>query len=64
MKIEIPKEIEKKLKETEKIMGIDKKEVVMRALILYLDLVNKEKELLKEIEAWQNLGLELWRKNE
>lgn len=50
--VEIPTGIRKKLEETSEEMELDEEEVIDRAITMYLDMVNKEKNLKEEFSAW------------
>jgi predicted transcriptional regulator len=50
--VEIPTGIRKKLEETSEEMELDEEEIIDRAITMYLDMVNKEKDLKEEFSAW------------
>ncbi|MFB6099941.1 MAG: hypothetical protein ABEK16_01580 [Candidatus Nanohalobium sp.] len=50
--VEIPSEIRERLEKTSEEMELDEEEIVDRAITMYLDLVNREKELKDEFAAW------------
>jgi hypothetical protein len=50
--VEIPTGVRKKLEETSEEMELDEEEIVDRAITMYLDMVNKEKDLEEEFSAW------------
>ena len=56
MEIEILKDLDKKLSEISKELGLDKEEVVNRALLLYMDSINKMLLLKKEMNVWDKLS--------
>ena len=64
MEIEIPKDLDKKLSEISKELGLDKEEVVSRALLLYMDSINKMLLLKKEMSVWDKLSDEALEKFE
>ena len=64
MEIEIPKDLDKKLSEISKELGLDKEEVVSRALLLYMDSINKMLLLKKEMRVWDKLSDEALEKFE
>ena len=64
MEIEIPKDLDKKLSEISKELGLDKEEVVNRALLLYMDSINKMLLLKKEMSVWDKLSDEALEKFE
>ena len=50
--VEIPSKIRKRLEETSEEMELDEDEIIDRAITMYLDMVDKEKELKDEFAAW------------
>ena len=64
MEIEIPKDLDKKLSEISKELGLNKDEVVSRALLLYMDSINKMLLLKKEMSVWDKLSDEALEKFE
>ena len=52
----LEKELKKEAEKVSKEMGIGKKELLERALILYLDSVKQQLSLFKELEAWERLS--------
>ena len=64
MEIEITKDLDKKLSEISKELGLDKEEVVNRALLLYMDSINKMLLLKKEMNIWDKLSDEALEKFE
>ena len=56
MKIELPKDINKKLSEVSDIFDLDEEEIVNRAVLLYLDNIQRYVELKKELKAWDALS--------
>ena len=64
MEIEITKDLDKKLSEISKELGLDKEEVVNRALLLYMDSINKMLLLKKEMNVWDKLSDEALEKFE
>lgn len=56
MQIEISKDTSRKVDVASKSLGIRKKDLIDRALLIYLDMVQKEIELRKEFEAWEKLS--------
>ncbi len=64
MEIEIPKELDKRLTEISKDLGLDKEEVVNRALLLYMDSIQKMLLLKNEMNAWDKLSDEALEKFE
>lgn len=56
MQIEIPKETSKKVEEASKTLGLEEKELVNRALLIYLDNLQKYLDLKKELKEWDTLS--------
>ena len=56
MQIEIQKDTSKKIEETARILGIKNKELIDRAILLYLDNINKFIELKQETKEWDVLS--------
>lgn len=56
MQIELPKETSKKLTQASKALGIKDKELVDRAVVVYLDSIEKMLELKKEMKIWDVLS--------
>lgn len=56
MQIQISKNIDKKIKEASKLLGLDEEEIVDRAILLYLDNIEKYVEFKKEIREWDRLS--------
>ncbi len=52
----LEKELKREAEKVSKEMGIDNKELLERALILYLDSVKRQLSLFKELEAWERLS--------
>lgn len=52
----IQKELVKEAEKISREMGIDKKELLERALILYLESVKQQINLFREFEAWEKLS--------
>jgi hypothetical protein len=64
MEIEISKESDKKLSEISEELGIDKEEIVNRAILLYMDSIEKLLLLKKEMNIWDKLSDEALEKFE
>lgn len=60
MSIVLEKNIQKDLKETAKQMGIDEKDLIERAVLLYLENAQKFFELKREFLAWDALSDEVF----
>jgi hypothetical protein len=56
MEVEISEDVSKKVNEASRILGIGEQEIVDRALLVYLDNMNKYLQLKKEMEAWDVLS--------
>lgn len=56
MEIELPKDVNKKLSEVSDFLNLEEEEIVNRALLLYLDNIEKYIELKKELKAWDKLS--------
>ncbi|HIK02451.1 TPA: hypothetical protein H1012_01230 [archaeon] len=56
MQIELPKETSKKVEDASKVLGLEKKDIINRALLLYLDNLQKYLELKKELKEWDSLS--------
>ncbi|MFA6269410.1 MAG: hypothetical protein WCW13_03550 [archaeon] len=56
MYVEVSKEMDKKLKNASKTLGFDEEQLVERALLLYLDALEKQVELKKELLAWDRMS--------
>ena len=50
--IKIPEDTSEKISKASKLLGIEKVELVDRALLLYLDSISKYLELKKEMNEW------------
>ena len=55
MQIELPADTSEKVKKASDFLGIEKKELVDRAILVYLDDVKKLIELKKEMKEWDML---------
>ncbi|MBI1970094.1 hypothetical protein HYS48_05345 [Candidatus Woesearchaeota archaeon] len=56
MSIGISKETSKKLENASKVLGLKKEEIIDRAILTYLDNIDKFTELKKELRAWEKLS--------
>ena len=61
MKIKIEEKLDKKVRDISRALGVDEKQVVTRALLLYLESVKKTMDLKRELEAWDELSDEALR---
>lgn len=57
MQIEIPKEVSKNIEKASQELGLDKKELISRAIMLYLHSIQEHIGLKEEIEAWEKAGI-------
>jgi len=51
--ITIPKKIEKELKSASKKLGLSKEDLLLNALLYYLQVLERKVELKKELEIWE-----------
>ena len=56
MEVEISEDVSRKVNEASRILGVDEQEIVDRALLVYLDNMNKYLQLKKEMEVWDVLS--------
>jgi hypothetical protein len=56
MEIRMTKELDDRLMFASESFGFDKREVVERAVLFYLDAMDKQLKLKTEFEAWDNLS--------
>lgn len=56
MQIELPKETSSKLLKASKALGIGNKELIDRAIIVYLDNITRYVELKEEMGEWDKLS--------
>jgi len=56
MEVVIAKDTSVKIKEVSEALGIEKEEVVDRAILLYLDNIDKYLDLKKEMKEWDALS--------
>lgn len=56
MQIELEKDTSKKINQASKILGIEKDELVDRAILVYLDNMSKYLELKQEMKEWDALS--------
>jgi len=56
MQIELPKETSKKVHRASELLGIQNQELVQRALIVYLDNLEKYMALKQEMKDWDTLS--------
>jgi hypothetical protein len=56
MKIELSKDMNKRLLEVANLLDLDEDEIVKRAVLIYLDDIQKQLELKKELKSWDMLS--------
>ena len=56
MQVEIPQDTSKKLEKMSKELGIDRKQFVERAILLYIDNLSKYMSLKHEMKEWDILS--------
>lgn len=56
MQIEIPKDTSKKVSNMSDLLGIKKKELIDRAILLYLDNISKYLNLKQEMKDWDRVS--------
>ena len=56
MQIQIPKDMGEKLSKVSEILGFKKEEIVDRALLLYIDTIQKQLDLKQEFKDWDRLS--------
>lgn len=54
----LSKEVKKQMEVVSKKMGLEKEEILNRALLLYFEGTQKQLNLFKEFEAWEKLSNE------
>ena len=58
MRINIEEKLDKEIKNASKTLGVDKNQVIERAILFYLENIKKTLNLKKEFEAWDLLSNE------
>lgn len=58
MQIDLPEDISKSIEKASIQLGLNKKEVITRAIILYLKNVKEYAELQVEMAEWEEAGIE------
>ena len=58
MEVKIPRDISENVERVSRKLGLNKEEVVRRALIFYLNNIIKGKNLKEELESWESAGIE------
>ncbi|MBW8048875.1 MAG: hypothetical protein FVQ77_00745 [Cytophagales bacterium] len=56
MQIQISTEIDKKLKQVSDISGFSEKDIIERAILFYLDTIQKQMQLKSEFKEWDMLS--------
>lgn len=56
MQLELPKETSVRVISASKLLGMNKRELVDRAVLVYLDTLNSYLDLKKELSAWDSLS--------
>ena len=56
MQIEIETETSKKVNEASRLLGVEKSEIIDRAILIYLDSLSKYLDLKHEMKAWDVLS--------
>jgi len=56
MQIEISKDTSRKIEEASKVLGIKRNNIIDRAILVYLDSIQKQLELKKEMKLWDELS--------
>jgi hypothetical protein len=56
MEVDLPKELDEKIAEISVLLDMDEEEIVNRAVILYIDNIEKFLELKKELKQWDALS--------
>lgn len=64
MEIQITKEIDNKLKNASQTLGFNKQKLIERAVLFYLDTIQKQIALKQEFQAWDKLSDEALNKFE
>ncbi len=58
MRIKLPDGLDEKVKFASDALGFDEREIIERAIIFYLDTIEKQLALKNEFEAWDTLSNE------
>lgn len=58
MQVEVSEDISKNLEIASKELRIDKQEIILKAIRLYLHNISEYIDLRKELEAWEEAGME------
>ena len=52
-RINIPKDVEKELESASRKLGVSKEDILLNALLYYLQILERRLELKKELEIWE-----------
>lgn len=58
MNVQLSEEVVEKVGKASQLLGIQQQEIVNRALVVYLDSMDKYLGLKEELEAWETAGVE------
>ena len=64
MEVELTKEANKEIERASTLLGMKKQEIIRRAILVYLDELQKFMELKREFEAWDTASDEAFGKLE
>ncbi|MBU4493268.1 MAG: hypothetical protein KKA61_02765 [Nanoarchaeota archaeon] len=56
MQMQIPVDIDKRLKEVSNVFGFSERDIIERAILFYLDTIQKQLDLKHEFQAWDILS--------
>jgi len=56
LRLQLPQETSNRLRAASKDTGFREKDLVQRALLFYLDAIQRERELRRELRAWDRLS--------
>ena len=56
MQIEISKDVSKEIEYASKVLGIKSKNLIDRAILVYLDSIQKQLDLKREMKVWDELS--------
>jgi len=56
MEVQITKKLDDRLMSVSESFGFDKQKIIERAILFYLDAINKQLELKMEFDAWDELS--------
>ena len=61
MQIRVEEKLNKRVREASKVFGVDTQQIMKRALVLYLETIQRQVDLKKEFDAWDALSNEALR---